>query len=244
MVDNFRPYFEQMKSDGAKAYLGISTSNPATEVQAIKDVGWNPAFVAFERQAYDPTTVAAAKSVQFPPTYVGVPLLPYELIDQFPVLRQEEQILTAAVKAPKFDFFTTISFSAWLLWAKSASECGSTLTQACVLAKAASFTDWTAGGLIPPVSTIPGKQRRADCIAMMRLTPNGFVYDKAVTKPNNPHERSRVAGRPALRVVSKQRQRRVDAVSSRTRNGRAPGGRHDRATLEAELPRPRRLTDR
>ena len=184
-VDNFRPYFEQMKGDGAKAYLGIGTTNPATEIQAIRDVGWDPAFIAFERQAYDPQTVAAAKAVKFPPTYIGLPLLPYELSDQFPVLKQAEAIVDAQVKEPKLDFFTTISFSAWLLWAKSASECGSTLTQDCVLSKAGSFDKWTAGGLIPAVSTIAGKQRRADCIVMMRVTPDGFVYDEAVTKPTD-----------------------------------------------------------
>ena len=93
--------------------------------------------------------------------------------------------MQAAVTSPHYTAFTAFAFSAWTLWAKSATECGSNLTQQCILAKAGRYTKWTAGGLFPPHSTVPGKQVESDCLLLMRLTPNGFVYDKKVTKPNN-----------------------------------------------------------
>ena len=40
-----------------------------------------------------------------------------------------------------------MAFSAWPLWAESATECGSDLTVKCVLQKAGAHKDWTAGGL-------------------------------------------------------------------------------------------------
>jgi hypothetical protein len=92
--------------------------------------------------------------------------------------------MDAGVAKPKFTSFTGLAISAWTLWAKSATECGSNLTQECILAKAGAYTDWTAGGLFPPHSTVPGKQGQIDCFVLMRLTPNGFVYDRAATKPN------------------------------------------------------------
>jgi hypothetical protein len=184
-VDNFRPYMEQLKGAGANGYYEIVQADPLPIITAASNVGYNPAFVLFASQFYDPKSVAAAKSIAFPPTYVGLNHLPFELADQYPVLKQVKDIVSATIASPKFTSFTMTGFNAWLLWAKSAEQCGSTLTQDCVLKKAGSYSKWTAGGLFPPVSTIPGQQHSSDCTLLMRLTPNGFVYDKKVTDPND-----------------------------------------------------------
>ena len=105
-------------------------------------------------------------------------------MNDYPVLQQIRSIMDAGVAKPKFTSFTGLAFSAWTLWAKSASECGADLTQECVLAKAGAYTNWDAGGLFPPHSTVPGKQIESDCFLLMRLTPNGFVYDRKITNPN------------------------------------------------------------
>jgi ABC-type branched-subunit amino acid transport system substrate-binding protein len=184
IVTNFRPYMEQLKSSGAKAYNDQVSQDPTPEIVAASDVGWKPVFVNFSTINYDPKTVAAAKATAFPPTYIGLASLPFELSDKYPVLQLVKSIMSAGVSNPKYTTFSAIAFNAWTLWAKSASECGVGLTQACVLQKAARYTAWTGGGLFAPLSTIPGKQHLSDCVAIVRLTPNGFVYDKAVTKPN------------------------------------------------------------
>ena len=85
---------------------------------------------------------------------------------------------------PDLDAFTARGFNAWLLWAKSATDCGSTLTQDCILQKAGAYDAWTAGGLYAPVSTHPG-HAPTNCLLVMRLTTSGFVYDQKVTQPNN-----------------------------------------------------------
>ena len=184
LVDNFRPYMEQLRGAGTYAYNEIASQDPTPEVNAMHDIGWKPAFVLWSIQFYDPKSVAAAKTVAFPPSYVALGALPAELVDDYPVLQQIRSIMNAGVAKPKFTSFVGLAFSAWTLWAKSASECGATLTQDCILAKAGAHTDWTAGGLFPPHSTVPGKQIGSDCFLLVRLTPNGFVYDRKVTKPN------------------------------------------------------------
>ncbi len=73
--------------------------------------------------------------------------------------------------------------SSWLLWAQSAKACGSTLTVDCVLQKAQSQTAWTAGGLYPPQNLTPGNQHASPCIALVKLTTDGFVYDEKATNP-------------------------------------------------------------
>ncbi len=184
LVDNFRPYMEQLRQSGAKAYNEIASQDPTPEVNAMNNIGYHPAFILWSIQFYDPKSVQAAKTTQFPPSYVALGGLPTDLVNDFPVLQQIRSIMNASMSNPKFTSFTGLAFSAWTLWAKSASECGADLTQECILAKAGAYTDWTAGGLFPPHSTQPGKQTISDCFLLVRLTPDGFVYDKKVTKPN------------------------------------------------------------
>jgi hypothetical protein len=183
-VDNFRPYMEQLRQAGTYGYNEIASQDPTPEVTAMNNIGWKPAFVLWSIQFYDPKSVAAAKTVAFPPSYVALGALPAELVDDYPVLQQVRSIMNAGVAQPKFTSFTELAFSAWTLWAKSASQCGTNLTQDCVLSKAGAYTDWSAGGLTPPHSTVPGKQTVSSCFLLMRLTPAGFVYDRQITKPN------------------------------------------------------------
>jgi ABC-type branched-subunit amino acid transport system substrate-binding protein len=183
LIDNYRPYLEQLKQAGAVAYDEIQSQDATPEITAMNNIGWSPVFANFSVTFYNQKSVQAAKAVKFPPTYIGLPIVPYELADQFPVLGQVKSQLQAAVSKPQYDNFTSIAYVAWTLWAKSASECGDDLSQDCVLKKAATYSDWTGGGLSSPVSTITGKQRSNPCVAIVRLTPDGFVYDKAVTNP-------------------------------------------------------------
>jgi hypothetical protein len=185
LVDNYRPYMEELKGAGARGYYGISAQDPSPIVQAMKNIGYTPSFILYSTQFYGPQAVAAAKATPvFPPSYVQFGALPFELDSQYPVLKQVESIVRAAVSNPKLTTFTLSAFSAWTLFAESATECGSTLTQACVLAKAANHSDWTGGGLYPAHSIEPGA-KASPCIAIVRLTPTGFVYDKGVTKPTD-----------------------------------------------------------
>ncbi len=185
LVDNYRPYMEEMKGSKTKGYNEIVAQDPAPEVQAMQNVGWNPDWVLWGTQFYSEKSVQAAKSVKFPPSYVYLAQLPFDLTSQFPVLQQVKSIMTAGVSKPQYTTFTALAFNAWTLWAKSATACGSTLTESCVLDKAGSETAWDAGGLFPPRATDPKKQQVSDCFAMVKLTANGFQYDRSVTKPNN-----------------------------------------------------------
>jgi hypothetical protein len=183
LVDNYRPYMEQLKGAGAKAYYAISAQDPGPIVQAMKNVGWTPSYILYGAQFYGPQAVAAAKATPvFPPSYVQFTQLPFELKDKYPVLQQTVDIIKAVAPDPKLSAFSTEAMSAWSLFAVSAKACGSNLTVDCVLQKAADQKDWTGGGLYPAHSTKIGTDT-SPCIVMVRLTPNGFEYDKKVTAP-------------------------------------------------------------
>jgi hypothetical protein len=189
LVDNFRPYMEQLKAAGTVGYDEIQGQDPTPEVQAMNNVGWKPQWILYSVQFYTPQSVqaAAAASTPFPASYVGFSHLPFELSSdpKYPVLNEIKTQLKAAVKNPRFTDFTASSYSAWMLWAQSATACGSTLTEACVLAKAGAHTDWTGGGLYPPTNTSPANPQVTQCWLVVRLTPTGWVYDKKVTNPNS-----------------------------------------------------------
>ncbi|HEX4015334.1 MAG TPA: ABC transporter substrate-binding protein [Frankiaceae bacterium] len=184
-VDNYRPYMEQLKAAGAAGYYGISAQDPSPIVQAMKNIGYTPSWILYSPQFYGPQAGAAAKSLgSFPPSYVQFGALPFDLDSQFPVLQQTENIVKSAVPNAKLTAFTDSAFSAWTLWAESATECGSNLTSACVLQHAQQHTDWTAGGLYPAHSTALDA-KASPCITVVKLTTSGFVYDKAVTRPTD-----------------------------------------------------------
>jgi ABC-type branched-subunit amino acid transport system substrate-binding protein len=185
LVDNFRPYMEQLKSSNSVAYTEFVNQDLTPEIQAMNNVGYSPVFLAQGYQYYDQKTIKAAQSASFPPTWVYFNHIPFELSDQFPVMSQLKSIMTASTPSPKLTDFTMLAFDAWTLWAQSATQCGSTLTSACVLAKAGVHTDWTAGGLFPPRDTNPSNPHQSRCLVMVKVTTGGFVYDKDVTKPNN-----------------------------------------------------------
>jgi ABC-type branched-subunit amino acid transport system substrate-binding protein len=185
IVTNYRPYMEQLKNLKTQALYEFLGQSVAPEIQAMKDVGWNPLYLYYTSQFYTPQTVAAAKSLgTFPPTYVGLAHLPFELADKYPVLQQIKQQLQAAVSKPLYTEYTAEAYSAWALFAQSATACGPALTTDCVLQKAGAHTDWTGGGLTPPVSTSPTNTQVSDCWLVIKLTADGFVYDSKITQAN------------------------------------------------------------
>ena len=186
LVNNYRPYMEQLKGTGTIGLYEFEGQSIAPEIQAMKDISWSPQFIYYTSQFYTPQTVQAAKSLgTYSPTYVGLSHLPFELSDQFPILADIKQQLTSAVASPRFTEYTAEAYSAWSLFALSATQCGADLTSACVLQKAGAHTDWTGAGLTPPVSTSPTNSKPSNCWLVIRLTTNGWVYDKKITAPDS-----------------------------------------------------------
>jgi hypothetical protein len=91
--------------------------------------------------------------------------LPFELSDQYPILKAIKDQLNAAVTNPRFTEYTSEAYSAWTLFAQSATACGANLTSDCVLSKAGAHTDWTGGGLTPPFVHQPERRRGKQLLA-------------------------------------------------------------------------------
>jgi hypothetical protein len=185
LVDNYRPYMEQFKSTGTVGVDQFNGQDATAEVQAMQNVGWKPEWFLLSVPFYNASTITSAKSVAYPPSYVQLTHLPFELSSDYPVLVQAKKILTDSISPPALTDFTALAFNAWTLWAKSATACGSTLTVACVLQKAGSEHAWTAGGIFPPADADPNNRKVGACALIIRLTTSGWVYDKKITDPDN-----------------------------------------------------------
>jgi hypothetical protein len=186
-VDNYRPYMEQFKNAGTVGYDQINGQDITTIYQAAKNIGWNPAFVLYSVQYYLDANVQAAKALgTFPNTYIGFSHLAFEMDNsKYPVLGQIKSILNASISKPRFTDFTASSMSAWALFAKEATACGSNLTMECVIGKASAEKNWDAGGLYAPASLDPVHPQVNKCWLLINLTTSGWQYDQKVTDPTD-----------------------------------------------------------
>jgi hypothetical protein len=187
LVTNWRPYMEEIKNSGAGGYMNATGSAAyiAPELGALRDTGTKLDWLLLGNAYYEPQTITAIKSSQTNyKIYQYFSHLPFEL-DTYPIVKQIKSIMAAGTSDPTYTDFTALGFSAWALWAKAATACGDNLTQDCVLEKAGQESAWTAGGLFPARNTDPKNPKQTRCYVIMDATPNGFVYDKAVTNPNN-----------------------------------------------------------
>ena len=185
-VANYRPYMEQMKGAGTIGLDQIVGQDFSVLFQAMKNVGWNPKFGLYSAQYYLENSVQAAKAAgTFPDSFVGMGHLAFEMDEaKYPVIKQVKDILNAAIDKPRFTDFTALSMSAWTLFAKEATACGSNLTRDCVLEKAQAETAWDAGGLSAPVALSTTNPQINKCWLLIKLTADGWQYDEKVTNPN------------------------------------------------------------
>ena len=188
-VTDWGPYIQELESKGVQALEPANYSNMVPYMQAMSTAGYKPTFMVMPDALYLPSTAAAAAAdSDLPPMYIGIEAWPFELASESPGLEQLIAIMKKdAPSGYKLDFDDEDAFDAWILFAKAASACGANLTDSCVLKNAASQTNWTGGGLEPPVAHVAMSDANpipSDCWAIMNIEPNKFVYNKSITQPN------------------------------------------------------------
>jgi hypothetical protein len=183
-VANWRPYFEVSKAAGTRVVSAIGIAGYAPFFSGMVNVGYKPDAVMSSIDVYqDDVRKIIAGTPGAPTVYAQLPFLPFELASQVPAVKQEVELLTATRPLAKLTGYSSFSLSAWLLWAKSASECGSALTVNCVLQKAKTHKTWDAGGFMGPVD-LTGAPGYTRCTTIMKVTATGFSYARELTKPN------------------------------------------------------------
>ncbi len=186
-VTDWAPYVEDYQSKGAEALWPADTANIAPFTQAMATAGYHPAFVALGTQfANSMTQQAVAANPSLPPVYVETSWWPLSIASQNPSTEQLVKVMHTYAKGDTIDFDDEEGAESWLLWAKSASACGASLTVTCVLNGAAAVKNWDAGGIEAPIAKLTLSNENpqpSPCFALMKIGSKGILYDKAITKP-------------------------------------------------------------
>ena len=186
-VTDWAPYVEEAQSKGVEALWPSLDDNIVPYFQAMTTAGYHPAFVILGVQFYNSTTSGGvAANPGLPPVYLETSWWPLEMASQNPSTEQLVNVMHRYAKGDAVDFDDEEGAESWLLWAKSASACGTDLTTSCVLSHAAATKNWDAGGIQAPVASLSMSNlhpQPSPCFALLKVEPNKFVYDKALTRP-------------------------------------------------------------
>ena len=186
-VENWAPYVEQYQQKGVTALWPADDSNFTPFAQAMTTAGYHPDFVILGAQFDNSQTQQdVAANPTLPPVYVETQWWPLAQASQNPSTEELVTIMHTYAKGDPIDFDDEEGMESWLLWAKSASACGASLTVTCVLNHAAATKNWDAGGIQAPIASLTLSNENPQptpCFALLQLTAKGIVYDKKLTAP-------------------------------------------------------------
>lgn len=174
------PYVAAMKDKGVKGL--IFTGEPETLAaleQTMKDQRFEPDWIAGAANMYDAKLIdIGGDSIKN--TYVVTTYPPFEQAASNPALKQYLDLYQEYLPDGKAKALLGVQgFSAWLLFAQAAKQCGADLTRRCVYDNLKKTHEWTGGGL--HAETDPGAGTPSDCFALLKASPSGFTLAKIPT---------------------------------------------------------------
>ena len=176
--DNFA---KEIKDKGIKIleFVGQPTDLKLLN-QAFKTAGYYPDVVLLSTNFYDSTYAAEAKTIAGN-LFIQSAFYPLERAADNKATQDYLDLMEQYNPSGKIALLGTQGLSSWLLFAQAATACGSDLTADCLLEKAASTSEWTAGGLHAPQT--PGNTDPSPCFLILGLEASGFFYNEEATAP-------------------------------------------------------------
>jgi ABC-type branched-subunit amino acid transport system substrate-binding protein len=180
--DNWSPFVTTLKDAGVKSlfYVG-EPMNLALFEKAMATEGFYPDVIMETPNHYDhiltDTAGAAIKN-----TYVSSAFVPFEKASENKATQDYLDLMKQYNPSGKVASLGAQATSALLLFAQSATACGSNLTRQCVVQEAQKVTSWTGGGMHG--ASNPGKNLPTTCYVILKASASGFEYDEKATAPN------------------------------------------------------------
>ena len=181
--DNWSPFVTTgLKDKNAKALMYVGEPmNLALFEKAMATEGYYPDVIMETPNHYDhvltDTGGAAIKN-----TYVSTAFVPFEKASENKATQDYLDLMKQYNPDGKVASLGAQSMSALLLFAKSATACGSNLTRQCLMQQSQSVTSWTGGGLHGESN--PGGNLPTSCYVILKASASGFEYDQQATAPN------------------------------------------------------------
>ena len=170
------PYAQALKSANVQGLVFLGSFDELAKLeQALVDVDHTLVWIDANTNAYNPEFVELGGAVLDQHTNYAAPLIfPIENADQNPATQElldifEQYKPDANISGPMVQ-----AWSAWLLFATSARECGADLTRRCVFDNASAHTDWDGGGLHAPTNLADPDDREV-CFVVMQASSSGWT---------------------------------------------------------------------
>jgi ABC-type branched-subunit amino acid transport system substrate-binding protein len=169
---NWAPIVVEMQDAGVEYVAMSSTFEEFLNLQnAMAEQGFEPEIVELEANFYDNAYPEAAGGVA-DGTLVRITTWPFEEADQNPALQVYlEELEATSGGTPAL--LGVHAFSAGLLFATAARECGSELTRACLIEQLEVVDEWDGGGMHAPAN--PAENEISECFILMEVAEGGFA---------------------------------------------------------------------
>lgn len=175
---NWKPFVEAMRSKGVRVFEFVGEPEYLAALQkAMHDAGWYPEVTILEANFYDRRYIQDGGD-NIRDTYLRLAFWPLEEANDNPATQQYLDLLEQYKPGAQPALLGMQGWSAWLLFARVARECGSNLTRECLMDKAESVHEWTGGGLHGP--TDPAANHAPECFVLMQAGPDGFHRVRSV----------------------------------------------------------------
>jgi ABC-type branched-subunit amino acid transport system substrate-binding protein len=180
----WRPFVQKMKDANPDfvTYTGDSLQIVAME-QAMQVIGWYPKAIIEAANIYDNRIIKEGKDA-IQNLWVINGYYPFEEAKNNPATQQYLDNMAKFNPSGKIATLGLNAWSAWLLFATAARDCGSALTRQCLLQKAGMNAAWTAGGLKAASNTDPNNRHVGECYIAMKGSASGWTRDPQFLVPN------------------------------------------------------------
>lgn len=170
---DWTPTAQAIKDKGVKALLWTGEpENLAKLMQALTDINYTLDFVRTDANHYDDKLIEtggpAIKNV-----FVRSVFTPFEVAKAGTPTQEYLDAYAKYLPDGKAKALLGMqAWSAWLLFATAANDCGNDVTRKCVYDNASSVTEWTGGGLHAAVDLSSGKA--SPCFTSLEASASGF----------------------------------------------------------------------
>ncbi|MFD4404904.1 ABC transporter substrate-binding protein [Nocardia sp. NPDC058499] len=175
-VTDWTPYAQAIKNSGVRGLIFIGEDGPLAKLEEkLTSMDYKLDWIDPTNNAFRPDYIELlGRSAGFQNNIVDLGgVVPPQLADESPAMQQLQKLYEQYAPDAVISLPAIRAFSAWLLFAKAASACGSELTRTCVVDTAKKETEWTGGGLHSP-NDLSAKDPAPNCFNVMQATPEGW----------------------------------------------------------------------
>ncbi|MFF0490131.1 ABC transporter substrate-binding protein [Nocardia sp. NPDC004068] len=176
-VSDWTPYAQAIKAKGVRGLIFLGDFRQLAKLEdVLTSMDYKPDWIDANSNAYNPSFIEAAKNSLAAQNNIAdlSEIAPLDAADKVPAVKQLRDLYAKYAPGAAITYPALRAFQSWLLFAKSASSCGSDLTRACVYNTAAKESAWTGGGLTAPQDLTKPPAEQVRCFNVQRATPDGW----------------------------------------------------------------------